>query len=85
MKLGNQGFGLKEMIIYTCLLFLLLIFVAIEINSFYKNLSEPKEPDPIEETTPTEETKPNSNTEINYSYYYIPIISKSWLCNRKYI
>lgn len=74
MKLGNQGFGLKEMIIYTCLLLLLLVFVSIEINSFYKNLPKNQEENQVQETKPTieePEKKPEQPTEpsVDENYY----------------
>lgn len=64
MKLGNQGFGLKEMIIYTCLLSLLLLYVAFSINSLYKNRPEPtiNTDKPVSEPT----QKPVA---VNYEYY----------------
>ncbi len=43
MNLNNKGFGLKEMIIYTCLLILLLVFVSLSIDSFYKSNSVEKD------------------------------------------
>ncbi len=79
MKLGNQGFGLKEMIIYTCLLILLLVFVSIEINSFYKNLSNSKsnvnsqdeifQNENIEENDENDYNITNPDNTIDYNYY----------------
>lgn len=74
MKLGNQGFGMKEMIIYTCLLILLLIFVSIEIDSFYKNLSSSKANNETQEIEPSNEDEEEINstpdTYVDYNYYY---------------
>ncbi len=73
MKLGNQGFGLKEMIIVTCLLALLLIFVSIQINSLYKSVEEnrpDKETQEIQSNTPEPEPDPEPIPDtVDYNYY----------------
>lgn len=73
MKLGNQGFGIKEMIIYTCLLVLLLIFVSIQIDSLYRNIDKEKEESKIQETQTNTETEEQTdsipNTVVDYNYY----------------
>ena len=38
--MNNNGFGLKEMIIFSCALFICLIFTAISIVHFYKDLDQ---------------------------------------------
>ena len=40
MKLGNHGWGMREMIIYLCVFAIILIFVAISINSLYKKIEK---------------------------------------------
>ena len=42
MKLDSRGWGLREMIIYTCILLLLLLFAAFNINSLYSSLQDSK-------------------------------------------
>lgn len=73
MKLGNQGFGLKEMIIVTCLLALLLVFVSIQINSLYKSVEEnrpAKETQEIQSNTPEPEPDPEPIPDtVDYNYY----------------
>ena len=40
MKLNNNGWGYRDMVIYTCIILFALIFVAISISSFYDGLVE---------------------------------------------
>ncbi len=40
MKLNNHGWGMREMIIYSCIMILLLIFVASSISSLYSNIEK---------------------------------------------
>ena len=70
MKLNNNGWGYREMVIYTCIILLALIFVAISISSFYDNLVEDINSDRTNQTNNTvvEENKPNSNT-VDTTYY----------------
>lgn len=76
MKLGNQGFGLREMIIWTCVLLIILLFVAMQINTMYKKIEENKEHNPIHDVVETpqdnvhepEEQQPLVET-IDYDYY----------------
>ena len=35
MKLNNNGWGYRDMVIYTCIILLALFFVAMSISSFY--------------------------------------------------
>ena len=35
MKLNNNGWGYRDMVIYSCIILFALIFVAISISSFY--------------------------------------------------
>lgn len=72
MKLGNQGFGLREMIIYTCILLILLIFVSIQIDSLYKktsraNANNEKTPTQLVEDTNKEDKTPVNS--VDYDYY----------------
>ena len=70
MKLNNNGWGYREMVIYTCIILLALIFVAISISSFYDNLVEDINSDRTNQTNNTvvEENKPNTNT-VDTTYY----------------
>ncbi len=70
MKLNNNGWGYREMIIYTCIILFALVFVAISISSFYDNLMEdissnknntPVVSEPIEEQEPTQEPVTDGN------------------------
>ena len=38
MKLNNRGWGLTEMLVISAILLIILLFVAIMIYSFYKNM-----------------------------------------------
>lgn len=78
MKLGNKGFGMRDFIIYSCILILILLFVAYSINNLYKGIESSKSNnqssrEPII-VTPPEEEKPPVETEkprvIDYDYYH---------------
>lgn len=83
MKLNNHGWGLKEMIIYSCILLIFLFMAASSVSSFYDGLQASKEESArrqaeINEKAKQEEEKviieevidkSNVNTEIDYDYY----------------
>lgn len=83
MKLNNHGWGLKDMIIYSCILLFFLFLAASSVNSFYDGLQAGKEEserrqNEINENAKKEEEKEivddiidNSNTNpvIDYDYY----------------
>jgi len=77
INLGNHGWGIREMIIYLCIFAVILIFVAISINSLYKRIEtdnqETKQNEPIvvepEKKTPVEETQTEQPRAVDYVYY----------------
>lgn len=71
MKLNNNGWGYRDMVIYTCIILLALFFVAMSINSFYDNLVEDINSDRnSQNNNVVEENKPNSN-EVDKNYYLL--------------
>jgi len=72
MKLNNNGWGYRDMVIYTCIILLALFFVAISISSFYDNLVEDINSDRNNQNNNNvvEENKPNSN-EVDKNYYLL--------------
>lgn len=71
MKLNNNGWGYRDMVIYTCIILLALFFVAISISSFYDNLVEDINSDRNSQNNNiVEENKPNSN-EVDKNYYLL--------------
>lgn len=40
MKLGNNGWGTRELIIYSCILLSFLLFAMVMLNSFYDDLGK---------------------------------------------
>ena len=43
MKLNNKGFGMKESLIYLCILLLILLIAACSVSSFYDTLEETRD------------------------------------------
>ena len=72
MKLNNNGWGYRDMVIYTCIILLALFFVAMSISSFYDNLVEDINSDRNNQNNNNvvEENKPNSN-EVDKNYYLL--------------
>lgn len=71
MKLNNNGWGYRDMVIYTCIILLALFFVAMSISSFYDNLVEDINSDRNNQNNNVvEENKPNSN-EVDKNYYLL--------------
>lgn len=71
MKLNNNGWGYREMVIYICIILFALIFVAISISSFYDNLVEDINSDRNNQSnnnTVVEENKPSTNS-VDTDYY----------------
>ncbi len=75
MGLNNHGWGLREMIIYMCILILILLFVAFSIHALYAKIEKDSREhpqhintDPVEPSTqePVIEVPPRS---VNYAYY----------------
>lgn len=60
MTLNNHGWGMRDMIIYTCILILFLLFVAYSVSSLYDVIATPVEntndnQQPVEESPVEEE------------------------------
>ena len=71
MKLNNNGWGYRDMVIYTCIILLALFFVAMSISSFYDNLVEDINSDRNNQNNNVvEENNPNSN-EVDKNYYLL--------------
>jgi len=77
MKLNNKGWGMREMIIYMCILAFLLLLAAYMINSLYNNVSTNyNNNNVVTESTNTLIEKEDNNTQpvtentINYDYYH---------------
>ena len=82
MHLGNNGWGMREMIIYLCILGIILLFVAISIHSLYRKIDKdsknqedtihvvaPDAKDPVVTKEPTVEVPPVESKPIDYDYY----------------
>ena len=79
MRLGNHGWGMRELIIYMCVLAIILLFVAISIHSLYRRIDHDNnnretpapvvvpEEDKREEPVIIEPEEPAR--EVNYTYY----------------
>lgn len=72
MQLNNHGWGMRDMIIYTCVLILFLLLAAYLITALYDNISvEEKTSDNNSkvETPVEEEQQPSEIIIIDYKYY----------------
>ncbi len=78
MKLGNHGWGMREMIIYLCVFAIILIFVAISINSLYKKIekdndaqknNQPVVVEPVQEQQKNDSDIAKQRT-VDYTYYH---------------
>ena len=81
MKLNNRGFGMKETLIYLCLLLLVLLVASCSVSTFYDNLEVSKNEDyvdsylfdvddDIEENVDSVIDDSNDEMEIDYEHYY---------------
>lgn len=72
MHLNNHGWGMRDMIIYTCVLILFLLLAAYLIMALYDNISieeKPSNNSPKVETPVEEEQKPSEIIIVDYEYY----------------
>ena len=76
MKLNNHGWGMREMIIYTCTLLLFLLIASFLVHSFYSQLEsdlsnrDRNRPNTtINSTTADKPTNIDQKTVIDYSIY----------------
>ena len=73
MKLDNNGWGYRDMIIYTCIILFALIFVAISISSFYdgmvEDLNTNKNSTPIVSSDDEEEYDFDEDVILDEDYY----------------
>lgn len=81
MKLNNHGWGMKNMIIYCCILLLFLIIAVCNVHSLYKNIenghknynNQNKQSNKLNNTTNNNNgttNSGNSNVYIDYSIYH---------------
>lgn len=76
MKLNNHGWGMRDMIIYMCILLLFLLIAVYSINSFYKTLEkDANATKEVSHKSQNDETTPSTSNEtqkepVNYTYYY---------------
>lgn len=84
MKLNNHGWGMKNMIIYCCILLLFLIIAVCNVHSLYKNIedghksynNQNKQNNKLNNTTNKNKNNNgttnggNSNVYIDYSIYH---------------
>ena len=71
MMLNNHGWGMRDMIIYTCILLLFLLFVAYSVSSLYDFLSKPTEnitdnQQPVDDTPDEKEEESPIIVDIEY-------------------
>lgn len=80
MKLNNKGFGMKETLIYLCLLLLVLLVASCSVSTFYDNLEMTKNEDYVDsylfdvddeddDSSVIDETE-DEEIEIDYEHYY---------------
>lgn len=74
MKLNNHGFGMRDMIIYLCVLLLFLLIAVYSINSFYKTLEKDANASKeVVHESQKEDTSTSVDTKeepVDYNYYY---------------
>ncbi len=69
MRMNNRGFGLRQEIVIGIIMFIILLFVTVQIRRFYMDLEkETSNKTKVQETIPEEPIKPRDDTD--YSYYY---------------
>lgn len=71
MKLGNGGWGYRDMIIYSSIIIIALVFVAVSIGNFYDSLPEPQTYNPSSNINQNDDNEENKNTDvvIDENYY----------------
>lgn len=79
MKLNNKGFGMKESLIYLCVLLLILLIASCSVSSFYDTLEESRnenyqdsylfDVDEDEEDSDVIVDDEDSSIVIDYEYY----------------
>lgn len=62
MKLNNRGWGMREMIIYMCILILFLLFASYSVNTLYANLELNKSTNDTNSTSESEQF-------VDFNYY----------------
>lgn len=75
MKLNNRGWGMREMIIYLCILILALFFVASSIDSLYTQIENSQKEIKEENNNKViyedeEEIEEDKSLDIDVDYYY---------------
>lgn len=73
MKLNNHGWGMRDMIIYTCILLLFLLFVAYSVNSLYDILGNTGEVEENNTVVDNQQEQENEKEEepliVDVEYY----------------
>lgn len=72
MKLNNNGWGYRDMIIYSSIIIIALVFVAVSISSFYDGLDIPERPtyNPSGEVNSKEENEDKpTDIPVDENYY----------------
>ena len=72
MKLNNKGWGYRDMIIYSSIIIIALVFVAVSISSFYDGLDIPERPtyNPSGEVNSKEENEDKpTDIPVDENYY----------------
>ena len=76
MKLGNGGWGYRDMIIYSSIIIIALVFVAVSVSNFYDSLPETKTYNPSPNTNQSEEKDDKPTDIIIDENYYTNLESK---------
>jgi competence protein ComGF len=82
MKLNNKGFGMRESLIYLCILLMVLLVAACSVSSFYDTLEESRSDNhqeyylfDVDEDDEKDDSQviddKDSSIVINYDYYHI--------------
>ena len=75
MRLGNHGWGVRDMIIYTCILLLFLLVAVYSVNSLYKNIDlSNKQNNQVSSPNDSENDAVDTGVEeekimVDYTYY----------------
>lgn len=68
--MNNRGFGLRDEIIVVCIMLILLLYVAVQINKFYHNIEEDSKHNNTTIQSPqNEEVKEKKEDEVDILYY----------------
>ncbi len=73
MKLNNHGWGVRDMIIYSCLMIFFLFIVALSVSNFYDGVEKSKQLDnkPTNNSAGTTYEEDTTTPVVNYDYYHL--------------